>query len=182
VLLATRGGHPVAPAMLSQVAARAAGGEALWTTLAAQGLEPDISSLVPLSRWVTPTAEAKRYDTQFFAACVPTNQRDHAGADGNEVSSGLWITPTNALQATKRGEMVLAPPTVATLEDIAGCSRFSALRALSWPTAPIEPVFVKHDDRVIIALPGDALHPDPNRAFLTRTRLESVQGGCFRSA
>jgi 8-oxo-dGTP pyrophosphatase MutT (NUDIX family) len=181
VLLACHNDDPISYDAHAVVTAQVQDGDGFWTTMAAHQLRPDLLSLIALSRWVTPVAEGKRYDTQFFAARVPTWQRDHAGADGHEVTSGLWISASAALDMALRGDMVLAPPTVATLEDMAGCDSWSSLQACRWPTLPIEPVLVQHEDQIIIALPGDRDHPDSNCIFGGRTRLTSIANGPFRS-
>src|SRR5207253_1294171 len=39
-----------------------------------RGLLLDLDALVPFARWVTPTAEARRYDTRFYLTRLPEGQ------------------------------------------------------------------------------------------------------------
>ncbi len=66
---------------------------ALRAFLHGRGLKLDLSSLHPLSRWITPEAEARRYDARFFVAIAPEGQ---SGAhDEHETMASFWATPSN---------------------------------------------------------------------------------------
>jgi 8-oxo-dGTP pyrophosphatase MutT (NUDIX family) len=81
-----------------------------WTRLALQarnlslasvfaewGWQPAFDLLVPFSHWVTPAVLAARFDTRFFVARMPPGQS--ALHDTIETSEGVWLTPTQALDA-----------------------------------------------------------------------------------
>lgn len=79
-----------------------------------RGLALDLDALIPCARWVTPTAEPRRYDTLFLLAMAPPEQE--AAADEVETTAGRWTTPADALDAHRAGELDLILPTVANLE------------------------------------------------------------------
>lgn len=77
--------------------------------LADERLVLGVGGLVLASRWVTPEAEPRRYDTWFFVAAVPEGQEpDH---DDVEMTDSLWTRPVDALAAADRGDVFMVPPT-----------------------------------------------------------------------
>jgi 8-oxo-dGTP pyrophosphatase MutT (NUDIX family) len=162
-------------APIDVVVARIHSGESFSEAMKGAGLVPDLDALAPLSWWITPLAEPRRYDTRFFLARVPTWQR--AIVDGREVTEGAWLTPKAALDAYRRGTVVLAPPTLATIEDLASFAVIDeAKRAVRRPLRPICPVLHTTDSGVVLALPGDPLHDVKERAFMRRTRIVQRDG------
>lgn len=83
------------------------------------GASVDASQMRYFSRWITPKAElaTRRFDARFFVARAPENQV--AEADATEVLDGRWITPAEALDAHRRGDIGLIFPTIKHLERIA---------------------------------------------------------------
>ena len=142
---------------------------------------PDLQALVPIAWWITPAQEPRRFDTRFFFALVPPAQRHSAAADGVEVEDGLWLAPQAALDGYRRGELRLAPPTLATLEELAPL-RLSQVARHPWPTAPVEPVINEVEGRLVLALPGDPLHPVATAVWPHRTRIVTDDAGRFVSA
>jgi 8-oxo-dGTP pyrophosphatase MutT (NUDIX family) len=142
------------------------------------GLDP--RSFRPWSWWITPEAEPKRFDTRFFLAPVPADTA--ARIDEHEAVAFAWHSPAEALQAYERGEIVLAPPTLATLEDLVPHRSFEeAAASVARPLPPVCPKLIPHDDGLILALPGDPLHDVPRRAFSRRTRIVMNAHGRFES-
>jgi 8-oxo-dGTP pyrophosphatase MutT (NUDIX family) len=166
---------------IDAVTARVAAGEPFAFALHAVGLVPDVEALTPLAWWVTPEAEPRRYDTRFFFAVVPPLQRQSARADGVEVEDGVWLTPTQALQQAHEGTIRLAPPTLVTLEELAPLT-LSLVRAKAWPSTPICPVLHNVDGELVLALPGDPLHPEQDGVWPERTRVVASGPGRFASA
>jgi hypothetical protein len=72
--------------------------------------------MVPYSHWITPEVESKRFDTRFFIARMPTDQAPIH--DALEMTTSTWMTPTEALNRHKTGEIILMPPTLKTLEEL----------------------------------------------------------------
>src|SRR5262249_11420838 len=57
-------------------------------------------------------------DPRFLVGRVPRGQ--DAVADGTETESCGWFTPRAALAAYERGDIMLIPPTVRTLDELTG--------------------------------------------------------------
>lgn len=125
---------------------------------AALSLEP--AGLVPLARWITPSAEGKRFDARFFVAAAREGQT--ACHDAVETTAHLWARPVELLARGARGELKLPPPTLRTLEELSPQPTVEA--ALAWaqarPVVAILPKLVTLDDKVTIVLPWD---PDYDR-------------------
>ena len=78
----------------------------------------DLERLVWTSRWVTPEAMPKRFDTYFFLAVVPRNTV--AKVEESEAVDSTWISPADAVQRHVRGDFPLVFPTLKNLEAIVG--------------------------------------------------------------
>jgi 8-oxo-dGTP pyrophosphatase MutT (NUDIX family) len=84
--------------------------------LKAHGLVLETSRLVYWSHWITPSYEARRFDTRFLAVATPGSQAPRC--DSRESSEMAWLSPAAACAAAARGELLVAPPTLLTLEDL----------------------------------------------------------------
>ncbi|MFD5446683.1 NUDIX hydrolase [Streptomyces sp. NPDC127100] len=69
------------------------------------------------ARWITPEFEARRYDTWFFVAALPEGQRTRNAS--TEADRTVWITPADAAAGYDKGELLMMPPTIATLRALA---------------------------------------------------------------
>ncbi|MEV7517413.1 NUDIX hydrolase [Streptomyces diastaticus] len=72
--------------------------------------------LAAWARWITPEFEPRRYDTWFFAAVLPVGQvtvETSGEADRTE-----WARPADAAARYDRGELLMMPPTIATLRAL----------------------------------------------------------------
>jgi 8-oxo-dGTP pyrophosphatase MutT (NUDIX family) len=136
------------------------------TTLAAllteTGARLDLAALHPMSRWVTPVAESRRYDTRFFLYVADAAL---TGAhDDHETTASFWATPAEVMRRFVAGELQLAPPTHRTLETLAAAADARAAVAMAAEACldPICPQLVKHVDArgetVALVLPGDPEH------------------------
>lgn len=130
--------------------------------LGARGLELATSALVPFARWITPQAEARRFDARFFVAIAPEGQ---TGAhDEYETMASFWATPADVLRRFEAGEVQLAPPTHRTLELFTTCASAAAVLELARASTllPICPRLVKQTDAqgetLALTLPGDPEH------------------------
>jgi 8-oxo-dGTP pyrophosphatase MutT (NUDIX family) len=160
------------------------------TTLAdfvrARGGRLDLAALYPFARWVTPTAEARRFDARFYVAAI--GSRSHGAHDAHETTASFWATPADVLARFVAGEIQLAPPTHRTLEILAA-SRTAREVLDATSTANLDavcPRLVRHMDahpprrsrapleRAARARPH-AVRP-PRRALCARRRL----GGALR--
>jgi 8-oxo-dGTP pyrophosphatase MutT (NUDIX family) len=113
------------------------------------------SSLVPLSHWITPSSEPKRFDARFFVARMPPGQT--ARHDTVEAVDHLWATVPELLARYRAKQLKLAPPTLRNLEDLAPFGDADA--ALAWARArvivPILPKLVPLGETLAIVLPWD---------------------------
>lgn len=79
---------------------------------------PDALSFI--AHWVTPELEDRRFDTRFYAAVIDEQQAAIAQASTTDESDeNVWISPKIALAASRDGQMLMLPPTVAVLNDLA---------------------------------------------------------------
>jgi 8-oxo-dGTP pyrophosphatase MutT (NUDIX family) len=131
---------------------------ALRRFLAARGLRLDLGALRPLARWVTPTAEARRFDARFFLAVAPKTQ---TGAhDERETMASFWAAPAEVLRRWEAGDVQLFPPTHRTLALLRTCHDSAAAVALADGAClePICPRLVKAEGTMALVLPGDPEH------------------------
>ena len=104
---------------LARVAARraaVAAGSGFAQLLDDEDLLLDVERLVYWAHWITPSFEKKRFDTRFFVLPVPEDQ--HASVDSGEATQHAWFTAEEIRGRAAAGEMTLAPPTEATLQDL----------------------------------------------------------------
>ncbi len=144
------------------------------------GVRLRADALTPLSRWITPTVEKRRYDARFFIARAPSEQR--AEHDRVEVTAGEWLRPADAIERGARGEIQLPPPTLRTLECLTPFATVddAIAHAASRPPPRIQPVFRDLGATWALALPGDPEHPERERVIEGPTRFVLVDGA-FRS-
>ncbi|MEO8799899.1 MAG: hypothetical protein ABI551_18530 [Polyangiaceae bacterium] len=140
--------------------------EALEST----GLVLDLAALEPLARWLTPTAEARRFDTRFYLARAPEGQ---AGAhDAYETTSSFWATAADVLARFARREVFLAPPTQRTLEHLLAAETVDAAFAVARRASldVICPKLVVQDGTMALVLPGDPEHDVPEMRSIGKSR------------
>lgn len=137
-----------------------------------EGLRLALDALVLFAHWVTPPIDTRRFDTWFFATGAPPRQAP--AHDGGESTASAWIRPADALSRALGGDILLAPPTWATLREL---ERFASVEAvLVWARARRvgrrEPVLDESGGVSRLVLPGDPLVPEPDPvAFETRFAL-----------
>ncbi|MFD5233157.1 NUDIX hydrolase [Streptomyces qaidamensis] len=68
------------------------------------------------TRWITPEFESRRYDTWFFVAALPEGQRTRNAS--TEADRTVWIAPSEAAAGYDKGELLMMPPTIATLRQL----------------------------------------------------------------
>ncbi|MGW4319212.1 NUDIX hydrolase [Streptomyces sp. NPDC004684] len=108
------------------------------------------------TRWITPEFEPRRYDTWFFVAALPEGQRTRNAS--TEADRTVWIRPEDAAAGYDRGELVMMPPTIATLRQlIPYTSPAEALAAA--PDRDLTPVLARarlENGEVVLSWPGHA--------------------------
>ena len=115
----------------------------------------DPAELVPFSRWITPPQVRTRFDTWFYLALLPAGAEPQI--DGSEVVDARWYSPPEALEASRRGEILLVFPTIKHLEQLSGFQSADALlaHARTREIRPVEPHVVLSGEHARIVLPGE---------------------------
>jgi 8-oxo-dGTP pyrophosphatase MutT (NUDIX family) len=122
----------------------------LTDLLTRRGLVLRTDLLAALGCWVTPEFEQRRYRTWFFVAALPAGQatRD-VSTESDRVA---WLSLHDALRAACAGEILMLPPTVATLAELYDATSPAAALTLAgqleWEV--VEPTFDLETDRLLI--------------------------------
>ncbi|MCO6007140.1 NUDIX hydrolase [Actinoallomurus purpureus] len=107
----------------------------------------------PWAHWITPVIEARRYDTRFFVAALPAGQRTRdVSTESDRVA---WVRPREAVEAARRGEMALLPPTMVTLTELAAYDSVAAVLAAGRGVRPRLPETRVTGDGVYLILPPE---------------------------
>ncbi|MFF4540901.1 NUDIX hydrolase [Streptomyces aureus] len=106
------------------------------------------------ARWITPEFESRRYDTWFFLAVLPEGQRTRNAS--TEADRTVWIRPADAAAGYDKGELVMMPPTIATLRGLVEYER-SADALAGAAARDMNPVLAEarlEGDEVVLTWPG----------------------------
>jgi 8-oxo-dGTP pyrophosphatase MutT (NUDIX family) len=144
---------------------------AIAAFLSERSLRLALDQLIPFSRWVTPTAEARRYDTRFFLAPAPRGQK--GAHDERETTASFWSSPRDLLALFAAEKIQLAPPTMRTLDILSNVRTVAEAESLAnrAPLTPICPELVTLEEgSLALVLPGDPLHSNPRRILDGSTR------------
>ena len=125
--------------------------------LARRGLVLRSDLLRPWSRWITPVVEPRRFDARFFAAALPVGQRTRDV--GGEAAAAAWIEPGAAIEAGKRGEIELWPPTAITLAELAACGDAATALSTTRQVVPRIPEVTLRGDSTWLVVPGVTEYP-----------------------
>ncbi len=148
---------PEGPDWEADRAALCQGTVTLAELLVRRGLVLRAELLTAWARWITPLAEPKRFDAWFFAAVLPAGQR--ATAHAAEADKIIWVRPDDALNAARRGEMSLLPPTATTLGELTLAAGVADILGHPRQVAPIQPVLVNEDGQAWLELPDGTGYP-----------------------
>ena len=91
----------------------------------AENLFCDLSRIVYFDHWVTPAIYSMRFDTRFYIAVLPEQQR--ALESSEEVTHSLWIAPEAALARMDWSDFPILPPTTTVLERLARLATWNRL-------------------------------------------------------
>ncbi|MFJ9748841.1 NUDIX hydrolase [Streptomyces chartreusis] len=107
------------------------------------------------TRWITPEFEPRRYDTWFFVAALPEGQRTRNAS--TEADRTVWIRPTDAAASYDKGELLMMPPTIATLRQLTPYDSAAQTLAAA-PDRDLTPVLAQarlgEDGEIVLAWPG----------------------------
>lgn len=118
----------------------------------------DVDRLLYWAHWITPSTAPRRFDTRFFLATVPAEQR--AAIDAVEAVDHAWQSPSALIEAAMTGAMQVSQPTLYNLMELdASLRRHGSLDALlSAETqrhiAPVLPKLIREQHTVMV-LPWD---------------------------
>jgi 8-oxo-dGTP pyrophosphatase MutT (NUDIX family) len=128
---------------------------AFWTMVRGEQLRLATDRLVYFAHWITPEEQPLRFDTRFFAAPAPAGQE--ASGDDFEMTDLKWLTPPEAVDAHKRGEISLRNPTVKNLLLFEGArdTAHALERLKDRVVTTIRPRIVMDGDQRKVLMPGD---------------------------
>jgi 8-oxo-dGTP pyrophosphatase MutT (NUDIX family) len=95
--------------------------------LKTENLFCDLGKVIYFDHWVTPAIYSMRFDTRFYIALLPENQK--ALGRSEEVTHSVWIKPEDALARTNRQDFPILPPTTTVLQRLARISGWDRLRS-----------------------------------------------------
>jgi 8-oxo-dGTP pyrophosphatase MutT (NUDIX family) len=75
-----------------------------------------VERLVYWAHWITPSIVPRRFDTRFFLAPVPSDQR--AVIDTTETVDHAWMSPAALIAAAQAGAMPVSHPTLYNLMEL----------------------------------------------------------------
>jgi hypothetical protein len=117
--------------------------------LATHGLTLRADLLGAWAHWITPAFEPRRYDTRFFVARVPADQR--VGELPGEADRAAWWPIVDVWPALESGSVTMLPPTSVTcgeLGDLAFADVPAAIEARG--VTHIEPKLVDDDGQLFL--------------------------------
>jgi len=100
------------------------------------------------ARWITPEFEPRRYDTRIFAALLPVGQV--ADDQTSEADYADWADPARLLKDYARGSVLMLPPTVVCVEQLAAAPSAGEFLGADVLMTPIIPVITQIDGAVVI--------------------------------
>jgi 8-oxo-dGTP pyrophosphatase MutT (NUDIX family) len=106
------------------------------------------------TRWITPEFEPRRYDTWFFVAALPEGQRTRNAS--TEADRTVWIRPQDAADGYDKGELLMMPPTIATLRQLTAYGTAADALAAA-PGRDLTPVLAQArlvDGEIVLSWPG----------------------------
>ncbi|MEU6706575.1 NUDIX hydrolase [Streptomyces wuyuanensis] len=106
------------------------------------------------ARWITPEFEPRRFDTWFFVASLPRGQRTRNAS--TEADRTVWIRPADAAAGYDKGELLMMPPTIATLRVLGrfGTATDALAAAAEQDLAPILAQARLEDGELVLSWPG----------------------------
>ncbi|WP_329336518.1 NUDIX hydrolase [Streptomyces sp. NBC_00663] len=106
------------------------------------------------TRWITPEFESRRFDTWFFVAALPAGQRTRNAS--TEADRTVWIRPADAAASYDKGELLMMPPTIATLRQLIAYPAAAEALAAS-PDRDLTPVLARarlDGEEIVLSWPG----------------------------
>ncbi|MEU9554747.1 NUDIX hydrolase [Streptomyces fumanus] len=133
------------------------------------------------ARWITPEFEARRYDTWFFVAALPEGQRTRNAS--TEADRTVWITPAEGAAGYDRGELLMMPPTIATLRALTAYDTAAGALAAAGGR-DLTPVLARarlEDGEIVLSWPGHEEFTKHVPAAGTATGTGTATGEALRT-
>lgn len=129
--------------------------------LLAEDLYLRVERLVYWAHWITPSVVSRRFDTRFFLAPVPSDQR--AVIDSTETIDHAWMSPRALVAAAQSGRMPVSHPTLYNLMELdASLQEHSSLQSLLIAEAQRSVVTILpkmiHEEHTAMVLPWDPFY------------------------
>ena len=129
--------------------------------LLAEDLYLRVERLVYWAHWITPSVVSRRFDTRFFLAPVPSDQR--AVIDSTETIDHAWMSPRALVAAAQSGSMPVSHPTLYNLMELdASLQEHSSLQSLLIAEAQRSVVTILpkmiHEEHTAMVLPWDPFY------------------------
>ena len=120
-----------------------------------------VERLVYWAHWITPSVVPRRFDTRFFLAPVPADQR--AIIDSSEAIDHAWMSPGALVEAAQSGNMPVSHPTLYNLMELdASLQQHESLQTLLAAEAQRSVVTILpkmvHEEQTTMVLPWDPFY------------------------
>ena len=129
--------------------------------LSAEDLFLRVERLIYWAHWITPSIVPRRFDTRFFLAAVPSDQR--AVIDSTETIDHAWMSPAAIVAAAQNGTMPVSHPTLYNLMELdASLQQHDSLQTLLAVEAQRSVVTILpkmiHEEQTAMVLPWDPFY------------------------
>lgn len=124
-----------------------------------EGLELALDRLVPFAHWIAPSFAPARFDTRFYLAPVPTEQRIRH--DGQESLHATWMRPLVAIDEAEAGRCTIVFPTRMQLFKLGRAATMAdaLARAATEPLVTVYPVQGDSPEGPVLKIPAEAGYP-----------------------
>lgn len=131
---------------VSEVEARSHLAAAVREVAEETGIDLAPEALVPLSRWVTPVFDRRRFDTWVLAAALP--QGAVLRPSTTEAVTMEWVGAAQMLAAFTRREVLMLPPTIRALEQLVEAGDIASYLRTEADPRPVLPTLVETPDGI----------------------------------
>jgi 8-oxo-dGTP pyrophosphatase MutT (NUDIX family) len=121
--------------------------------LARRGLALRTDWMKPLSVWITPEFEPRRFHTWFFLARCPQEQQ--VLGVSRESTTSRWITASQALRLADSGELQLLPPQYCTFLQLYGRRDTDEIFSTQNPVPTVRPTVAEDAAGTYLSLPEE---------------------------